>query len=168
MSHQQWYETVQREEEWNDRCILWTGAKAGSGYGVKSVNGKMTYVHRQVAEQRYGPIPIGMVVAHTCDVPACINPEHLVVCTQAENLSDMVRKGRSAKGEKHRSKTHPELVLKGSKIGTSKLSERDVQSIRDEYKPYSVDASLSALASKYGVTFQTIHKIVKGQRWKHL
>ncbi len=153
-------------------CILWTGPKAGKGYGVQSVKGKLQYVHRLVAAEAFGPIPPGMVVAHKCDVPNCINPDHLFVCTQLENLADMKRKGRSAKGDKHKSKTHPELVLRGSRVGTSKLKAIDVLAIRAAYKKSPAgspsNTSLTYLADRYGVTFQTIHKIVRRQRWTHL
>lgn len=154
----------------SDECIVWTGAKAGAGYGVTSKNGKQAYVHRLAAEDAYGPIPPGMVVSHRCDNPACYNPAHLRICTQAENLLDMRQKGRAASGSKHRSRTHPELVLRGEMVGTSKLTEAQVQEIRSKYSPGSAgkrsEHSLAGLARQYGVTFQTIHKIVKGLRWK--
>lgn len=153
-------------------CIVWTKAKAGKGYGVKMVDGRMQYVHRIAAEKAFGPIPDGMVVAHKCDNPACHNPDHLFVCTQKENLADMKAKGRSAKGDKHRSKTHPELVLKGSLVGGSKLSESDVLMIRSEYKKCGPGkrqpTSLTAIAEKYGIAFQTVSKIVNRKTWSHV
>jgi hypothetical protein len=154
------------------QCLEWQGATAGNGYGVKCVQGKMTYVHRLSAIEKYGEIPAGMVVAHKCDNPKCYNPDHLVICTQAQNLADMRSKGRSAKGEKHRTQTHPELVLKGEGVGTHKLTEREVLEIRGLYE-FSMagkksDFSLASLAGKYGVAFQTIHKIIRRKTWKHL
>ena len=153
-------------------CILWEGAKAGNGYSVKSKDGKNTYVHRIAAEQKYGAIPSGMVVAHKCDVPNCYNPEHLFICTQAENLADMRLKGRAASGSKHRSKKHPELVLRGEEIGNSKLKPEQIAAIRAEYSPGTAgkksENSLTGLAKKYGIAFQTVSKIVRGTAWKHL
>lgn len=153
-------------------CIEWTGAIAGNGYGVRFFNGKMGYVHRLAAIERFGEIPKGMVVAHDCDNPKCHNPDHLVICTQAENLADMKAKGRSAKGDKHRSKTHPELVLKGEGVGTHKLTEKEVKEIRDSYVLSAAGkespTSLASLAKRYGVAFQTIHKIIRRKTWKHL
>lgn len=153
-------------------CTIWQGSKTPTGYGIVSVNGKNRYAHRMAAEKAYGPIPAGFVVAHKCDTPSCVNPEHLFVCTQAENLRDMREKGRSACGEKHRSKTRPDSILKGEKVGTSKLTAGAVLQIRGEYKKSSAgsksDTSLAALSRKYGVTFQTVHKIVSGKTWKHL
>ena len=147
-------------------CIIWNGAKAGKGYGVRCINNKMTYVHRIAAEERFGKIPKGMVVAHKCDTPACYNPDHLFICTQKENLEDMRRKGRSAIGDKHRTKKHPELILKGSQIGNSKLKEEIVKQIREMYIPRKM--SLTMVAKEFGIAFQTVSKIVNRKSWKHV
>lgn len=153
-------------------CIEWDGPTAGNGYGVKSINGKLQYVHRIAATERFGEIPKGMVFAHKCDNPKCHNPDHLFICTQAENLADMKRKGRSCKGEKHRSKTHPELILKGEQLWSHKLTEKEVLQIRDKYvlsvAGKKSNTSLSSLAKQYKVGFQTIHKIVTRKTWKHI
>lgn len=147
-------------------CVVWTKAKAGKGYGVTSFEGKQVYVHRLEYQKHFGPIPKGTVIAHKCDNPACYNIDHLFACTQKENLEDMKRKGRSAKGEKHRSKTHPELVLKGEKVGTSKLTASKVRQIRQLYEPRKT--SLTQLAKKFGIAFQTVSKIVNNKAWKHV
>lgn len=151
-------------------CILWTGAKAGNGYGVTSENGKQVYAHRKAWQDANGPIPSGMVIAHKCDTPACHNPEHLFACTQAENLADMRAKGRGNTGERHGSRTKPERVARGERVGTSKLTEDQISAIRAEYIPgrpgHRNPHSLSALAAKYGVAFQTISKIVNRKSWR--
>lgn len=152
-------------------CVLWAGAKAGNGYGVTSREGKQVYLHRLAWAEANGPIPPGMVIAHRCDNPACFNPAHLFACTQAENLADMRRKGRSAKGASHGSKTRPERTARGERVGSSKLTPDQVQAIRAEYiagKPgHRTPCSLTALARKYGVAFQTISKIVNRNSWRH-
>ena len=153
-------------------CIEWDGPTAGNGYGVKSINGKLFYVHRLAAAKAFGEIPEKMVVAHKCDNPKCHNPDHLVICTQAENLADMKAKGRSATGDKHRTRTHPELILKGEKVGTHKLTEKEVKEIRQLYVLSAAgkksDTSLASLSKQYSVSFQTIHKVVRRVTWKHL
>lgn len=76
-------------------CILHEGAITANGYGTVYVNGKTKLAHRWVIEQRGGGLlSPGTVVMHTCDTPACINVDHLVVGTQRDNMLDMVRKRR--------------------------------------------------------------------------
>jgi len=147
-------------------CILWTKAKAGNGYGVTSQNGKQVYAHRVAASKVFGDIPKKMVVAHKCDTPSCVNPDHLFICTQKENLADMKLKGRSAKGEKHGLKVHPECSAKGEKVASSKLTENQIHEIRKMYVRGVV--SLQEVGEKFGVAFQTISKIVNRSAWKHI
>ena len=146
-------------------CMLWTKAKS-NGYGVKSHNGKRVYIHRLVATEVYGEIPEGMVVAHKCDTPACINPDHLFICTQKENIADMVRKGRGAKGIKHGLKKHPERRVRGERVPASKLTESKIHEIRRIYATGVV--TLVSISEKFGVAFQTISKIVNKSSWKHI
>ncbi|WP_051070746.1 HNH endonuclease signature motif containing protein [Pseudomonas asplenii] len=64
-------------------CLIWMGATAGKfKYGQIKVDGRMQYCHRLSYQQSKGDIPAGMLVMHTCDRPACINPDHLVLGTQ--------------------------------------------------------------------------------------
>jgi hypothetical protein len=150
-------------------CWIWKAANTPRGYGIFTVKKKNIYAHRYSWSFVNGEIPEGMVICHRCDNPSCVNPDHLFIGTQKENLDDMKNKGRSPVGEKHRTKTHPELVLRGEQIGTSKLSEEQVRKIREEYRPgkpgVKSETSLTGLAKKYGVNFQTISKIINNKRW---
>lgn len=64
------------------------------GYGVIYFNGRQTYTHRVSYELHVGPIPDGLFILHRCDVPACVNPDHLFVGSAADNVADMMAKGR--------------------------------------------------------------------------
>ena len=77
-----------------ETCWLWTGALNSRGYGSFGVYGKATSAHRYSYEHFKGKIPEGMIVCHSCDVPACVNPDHLWVGTYLDNSRDCIRKGR--------------------------------------------------------------------------
>lgn len=84
-------------------CIEWQGCRNVGGYGRKSHNGRVVYVHRLVMAEIHGWEALeGKAVMHTCDSPPCINPDHLRIGTWAENNADRDAKGRNG----HSSKTH--------------------------------------------------------------
>lgn len=137
-------------------CWNWTRAKFECGYGAKTIKGKQFYGHRLSYELHKGPIPDGLVVMHLCDNRACINPAHLRVDTQRENLLDARRKGRlpnytnQPKGDKHH---------------RAKMSETDIKKIRGLHNE---GVSLRAIAASYGMHDSTIGDICKGLTWKHV
>lgn len=81
-------------------CLEWAGARNGNGYGsvgsVRDEHGRsIVYLaHRVAWTIANGPIPEGMSVCHTCDNPPCVNPDHLFIGTNQDNVDDMVSKGR--------------------------------------------------------------------------
>lgn len=95
-------------------CMLWTGCTR-KGYGVIWVNGQNRSVHRIVWKMHYGEIEHGLCVCHSCDVPLCVNPDHLFLGTQHDNRMDCVKKDRHAKGENSGSKLHPETRPRGDR-----------------------------------------------------
>lgn len=83
--------------EKTDTCWIWTAAKI-NGYGVFWHSGKNMKAHRLSYEAAFSPIPIGLYVLHHCDVPSCVNPAHLFLGTQRDNIQDMDSKGRGRRG----------------------------------------------------------------------
>ena len=135
-------------------CINWSKSLGHNGYGITTRNNKTYRAHR-LAYCDYHNIDHsdikGMVVRHTCDNRKCINPEHLVIGTHQDNMDDMKKRNRTAKGEAH---------------GRAKLSEVDIKTIRDRYIRGSKVHGLSAIAKDFGVAFQTVSKIVNRHRWQ--
>lgn len=77
-----------------DGCWLWTGYTSTFGYGMMRFMGKSQNAHRLSWQVHRGPIPDGLSVLHKCDVPACVNPDHLFLGTQSDNMKDCASKGR--------------------------------------------------------------------------
>ena len=80
-----------------DECWIFNGAKTPKGYGLIAYKGIEIYTHRITYELHIGPIPEGMLVCHTCDVPSCCNPSHLFLGTSQDNVDNMMDKGREGK-----------------------------------------------------------------------
>jgi plasmid maintenance system antidote protein VapI len=132
-------------------CWLWTGARNRTGYGTFLIRTGVTAKANRLAwELTNGPIPDGLSVLHTCDQPACCRVEHLYLGTQQDNMRDMVTRGRSGRGEKHR----------------HKLTAAQVLEIRSRYA--AGGTSHIKLAREYGVAYPTISHLLTGRTWRHL
>ena len=133
-------------------CWLWTANKNNNGYGQLWFRRKLHLAHRLSWLIHFGPIPPGVCVLHRCDTPACVNPGHLFLGTQNDNVVDCLEKGRArrAVGEKHPS---------------AKLSEAQVLSIR---RACSEGVPFAELARQYSVHPTTIADIHSRKKWKHL
>lgn len=79
-------------------CIVWTGTRSIDGYGRITVAGQVRYAHRVSFETFSGQCADGHVVMHACDNPPCVNPNHLRLGTQSDNLRDCYEKGRARPG----------------------------------------------------------------------
>lgn len=84
----------------NSGCLLWTGVVSSNGYGTFRIgpSGPSTSAHRAAWILRHGSIARGLCVLHRCDVRSCVNTEHLFLGTNADNSTDMARKGRGVRG----------------------------------------------------------------------
>ena len=145
------------ERDPNSGCWLWAGAERSNGYGMINVDGVSKAAHRLVWEVYRGQIPKGSgphgtCVLHHCDTPTCVNPAHLFLGTNRDNVRDRVAKKRSADA-------------RGELNPNSKLTDDEVRQIRALLKMGAVQ---SGVATFYGVTAALISRIKGGARWAHL
>lgn len=130
-------------------CWLWRAHLGSCGYGAFGLGGRAAKAHRVAFELTHGPIPPGLFVCHSCDVPACVRPEHLFLGTHVENMADMRAKGRSPD---HR----------GTKNTKAKLTPDLVRHIRARL---STGESRAQIARSLGVWPTTISMVALGRRW---
>lgn len=123
-------------------CWMWTGAKSFSGYGHLTSNNRRVLAHRVSYEINVSPIPDGMVICHSCDVPSCVNPAHLFVGTVADNNRDMWSKGRGRGLDPH----------------NGKLTD---DQRREAVARVTAGETKTAVAKSLGVTRQAINHLVK-------
>jgi len=128
-------------------CWEWRGAKR-NGYGQFGIGGKTLQAHRVMWSCWHREIfEYGQYVCHRCDNPSCVNPLHLFLGTQSENMKDMVKKGRGGCG--------------GYKL---KLNEAKIKDIRKAYR--RVGVTQQYLADEYGVSHAHINSIVHRRSWR--
>lgn len=133
-------------------CWLWTGYIDHNGVGKFSGGPReMQIASRASYILHNGPIPKGLVVRHKCDNPACVNPTHLELGTQRDNIRDMIERERGNW-----------RAPKGEERHNAILTEDQVRYIR------SSDERGIDLAERFGVKPTTISAIRVGRLWKHL
>lgn len=135
-------------------CLEWDGYRKKQGYGSLSVKVGGEWLQMTANRVAYvllhGSIPEGLLVRHTCDNPPCILPAHLVLGTNADNMQDMIARGRSRKNV-------------GENNSSALLTVTQVESIRARYARR--DITQTALGHEYGVSQQTISAIICGAVW---
>jgi len=134
----------------DSECVFWI---TGSPLDRPAVcyEGKMITVARYILSRKLGrQIKPGYRALHTCDNGLCIREDHLYEGTQKQNMEDAVNRGRIVVGERH---------------GNSKLTKEDVLDIR---KRAENGGNYRLIGRRYGISSQTVSKIVRNIRWKHV
>lgn len=136
----------------NGGCWPWRGYKNAIGYGKVGKRGGPVSAHRAAYEEFVGPIPAGLFVLHKCDNRACINPSHLFLGTQKDNMADMAaKKRRRGVGG-----------ARGSSNHHSKLTESEVLFMRSSGEDYKT------LAGKFGICRSYAWAVLHRKTWKHI
>jgi len=132
----------------NDCHVCTSHWKDHDGYPQYFLKKRMP-IGRYIYMKNFGEIPEGKVIRHTCDNRACINPEHLLLGTQKDNVRDCVIRGRTAKGENN---------------GCVKLKKEQVIEIRKLFKTGKY--TFAQLSRKFGV--YSVRDIIYKNTWKHI
>ena len=141
-------------DDFENICWQWLGRthyKYGQ-FDLELNNIKTISAHRFIYELYFGTIPNELVVRHNCDNCSCVNPYHLILGTQQENINDMVARDRQAKG---------------SRSGRATLDEATVIEILERIKTEEF-SSISQIARFYEIKGETIGNILDGSYWTHI
>jgi hypothetical protein len=126
-------------------CWEWQ-ANLGKGYGMFWFSKTAIVAHRVAWIMLRGDIPKGMNVLHKCDNRKCVNPNHLFIGTQSDNVNDMLQKGR------------------GGDYRNGKTKKFNILEIEDINNMKSSGASLRNIALKYHTTHTTIQRAISDGR----
>ena len=131
-------------------CWLWKGGSKGkTGYGSFWFKGKSGTAHQASYDHWNGKVPQGLQIDHLCRNRKCVNPAHLYLGTQKDNLADAVKIGR--------------IGIFGEKNGAAKLRVSDIPIIRKSAQDGCVH---KIIAERFGVCRQTIDQIIRGETWQ--
>lgn len=130
-------------------CWMFTGGCGSRGYGNIWDNGKTRSAHIVAYEIHKGPVTDGLSVLHTCDNRWCVNPDHLFLGTQQDNINDMIHKGRDG--------------FSGERNGRALLNKDSVLLIKHLLD--TGEHSQQTIANAYKVSRSTIAAIKSGRNW---
>lgn len=128
--------------EGENDCWFWLGFKNQGGYGMFTYRNQTLYAHKVAYILHKGEPPAGAYVLHKCDEPDCCNPQHLFLGNHKDNAMDMAQKRRAA--------------------NQFNLSDEDVRAIRSSREP------ATKIAEQYGITYNVVYKIRRGDSWLHV
>lgn len=123
-------------------CWVWRGTRNAASYGIFTIDGDPVLAHRFSYELFRDAIPEGLFVCHRCDNPGCVNPAHLFLGTQRDNMADMATKGRQNNGR-------------------IKLSPDSVREIRERC---AAGEAQKDVALAFGLSPSAVCRIVQGNR----
>ena len=146
------WDKVQKTKK--DKCWIWLACKDKNGYGQFYLNGKSEKSHRvsYMLANRCSILK-NFNILHKCDNPCCVNPKHLFLGTQKDNVKDMIHKGR-------RSDT------KGNANGHAKINDQDVIEIKRLFHEDKLNQT--QISQLYPINNRMISRIITGQAWSHI
>lgn len=134
-------------------CWVWKRSRRHFGYGIIRDRCKVMLAHRLSWEIHNGPIPHGLFVLHKCDNPPCVNPDHLFLGTQADNMADMDSKNRRFVPR-----------LQGEQTGrVAKLTNAQAREVYDRLRRGERGSSI---ARRFNVSHCIVSNIKRGKTWK--
>lgn len=133
-----------------DDCWPWLGFIEPQGYGRTSISHRNIGAHRVSYMLANGPIPDGQVVRHSCDNRACVNPAHLLVGTQGDNVRDAVARDR---------------IAHGTRVWNAVLDESTVREIR---RLRRAGWATAGIARHLGFNDQAVRDVVSGRTWRRV
>lgn len=131
-------------------CWNWQGCRDKNGYSYIRVNHRTVRAYRVSWELYKGKIPDGMHICHHCDNPSCVNPDHLFLGNNYDNIQDCINKGRNNIGERN---------------ARAKLSRGQIAIIRFMLK---AAISQSDIAKLFSISQSNVSRINTRNIWNHL
>ncbi len=134
-------------------CWVWT-KKLSSGYGRLRIDGQLMLAHRASYQTFVGEITPGLFVCHACDNRACVNPSHLWLGTNRDNIKDAVTKGRWVATRLH-----------GEANAHATLTAQQVAEIREKV---SAGVTQCAVGAQYGIHQAHVSRLCLRKSWAHV
>jgi hypothetical protein len=132
-------------------CWIWTASTDRDGYGHMWVDGKLIPTHRLAYLLFVGDIQNNFYVLHSCDNPICVNPNHLFLGSQTDNMQDMIKKNRIP-------------PRSGENNGRSKITQKQAVEIKEKYSTGKF--TQAQLSDEYGISKSAIAYITRCEHWK--